>query len=76
VLINVQVAKGFKLNGQPEVASAVEAVETELGDSGRVVLRASGTEPLIRVMVEGRDEAQVNRCAERIAAAVRTAAGV
>jgi phosphoglucosamine mutase len=76
VLINVRVAKGFALNGQPEVTGAVAAVEDELGDSGRVVLRASGTEPLIRVMVEGRDEAQVNRCAERIAAAVRAAAGV
>jgi phosphoglucosamine mutase len=75
VLVNVRVAKGFRLNGQPEVTGAVEAVETELGDSGRVVLRASGTEPLIRVMVEGRDEAQVNRCAERIADAVRAAAG-
>jgi phosphoglucosamine mutase len=75
VMINVRIAKGFKLNGQPEVISVVEAVESELGDNGRVVLRASGTEPLIRVMVEGRDEAQVNRCAEKIADAVRTAAG-
>jgi phosphoglucosamine mutase len=74
VLINVRVTKGFKLNGQAEVIESVQAVETELGDSGRVVLRASGTEPLIRVMVEGRDEAQVNRCAERIAEAVRAAA--
>ncbi|MFA5082064.1 MAG: phosphoglucosamine mutase [Hydrogenophilaceae bacterium] len=76
VLINVRLAKRFKLDGQPGITSAVEAVENELGDSGRVVLRASGTEPLIRVMVEGRDEAQVNRCAERIAEAVRVAAGV
>jgi phosphoglucosamine mutase len=51
-------------------------VEAELGDSGRVVLRPSGTEPLIRVMVEGRDESQVKRTAEHIADAVRTAAGV
>ncbi len=76
VLINVRVAKGFKLNGQEPVAQAVAAVETELGDAGRVVLRPSGTEPLIRVMVEGRDELQVRRCAERIAEAVKGAAGV
>ncbi|MDD3529454.1 MAG: phosphoglucosamine mutase [Gallionellaceae bacterium] len=75
VLINVRVARGFKLDGQAEILGAVEAVEAELAGGGRVVLRASGTEPLIRVMVEGRDEAQVNRCAERIAEAVRSAAG-
>jgi phosphoglucosamine mutase len=76
VLINVRLAKGFKLDGQPEITKAVREVESELGDSGRVVLRASGTEPLIRVMVEGRDEVKVNRCAERIAEAVRSAAGM
>ena len=75
VLINVPVVKGFKLNGQEEISRAVATVEEELGDSGRVVLRASGTEPLIRVMVEGRDDAQVHRCAESIAEAVRAAAG-
>lgn len=75
VMINVRVAKGFKLDGQAEVQAAVRAVEDELADSGRVVLRASGTEPLIRVMVEGREAAQVQRCAEHIATAVRTLAG-
>ncbi len=74
VMINVQVTKGFKLNGQPEISQSVLEVENELGDSGRVVLRASGTEPLIRVMVEGRDDVQVQRCAERIADAVRAVA--
>jgi len=76
VLLNVRVDKGFKLNGQAPIVEAVAAAEAELADSGRVVLRASGTEPLIRVMVEGRDEALVERLAQRIAEGVRAAAGV
>ena len=76
ILLNVRVARGFKTDGDAGVAQAVGEVETELGESGRVVLRASGNEPLIRVMVEGRDEAQVRRTADHIAAAVKRAAGV
>jgi phosphoglucosamine mutase len=49
----------------------VAEAEVALDGSGRVVLRASGTEPVIRVMVEGRDEGPVQRLAEDIAAAVR-----
>ena len=73
VLLNVRVSKACDLE-HPAVASARRAVEAELGESGRIVLRASGTEPLIRVMVEGRDARQARSGAERIAEAVRQAA--
>ncbi len=73
VLLNVRVNKTCDLE-HPAVASARREVEAELGESGRIVLRASGTEPLIRVMVEGRDARQARSGAERIAEAVRQAA--
>ncbi len=74
VMLNVRVARRFDPLGVPAVAAAVAAVERELGGDGRVVLRASGTEPLIRVMVEGRDEETTARCAATIADAVGAAA--
>ena len=72
-MINVDIASGSALLDSPAIAGAVSAVEKELGDSGRVLLRPSGTEPLIRVMVEGRDEDQVNRLCRSLADAVRGA---
>ena len=71
-LINVryQSSGGSPLEA-PELKSAVAAAEARLADSGRVLLRLSGTEPVIRVMVEGQDEAQVNREAEALAEQVR-----
>ena len=74
VMINVPVAKGFKLDASAAVNDSVEKAETALNGSGRIVLRASGTEPLIRVMVEGRDADLVSHTAETIAATVRAAA--
>jgi phosphoglucosamine mutase len=75
VLINVPVkGKAAELLGQPGVRAAVADVEARLRGTGRVLLRPSGTEPLIRVMVEGMDPESVRACAEQIAASVRQAA--
>ena len=70
VLINVPLPVKTNPIGEPKVQQAVEDVEKQLADKGRVLLRASGTEPLIRVMVEGEDEKQVTAYARQIADAV------
>jgi phosphoglucosamine mutase len=73
-MINVRIAKKVDLASFPEVEAAVKKVSQRLGGEGRVVLRPSGTEPVIRVMVEARDEADTASCAEEIAAVVRRVA--
>ncbi len=73
-LVNVPLSKKIDLNGSETVRAAVRDVEGSLADRGRVLLRPSGTEPLIRVMVEGQEESLVDRYAEQIADAVREAA--
>jgi len=70
-LINVRTTAPVNLDQAPVVREAVAAAERDLDGTGRVLLRPSGTEPLIRVMVEGEDAARVDRWAETIAAAVR-----
>jgi len=73
-LINVPVGKGFEWKENSLIQQAIRATEVELAGCGRVLLRASGTEPLLRVMVEGRDAEQVSRCAEALACVVRSVA--
>jgi phosphoglucosamine mutase len=74
VLLNVKVAKRFDPRQVPAVQDAVTRVEGKLGGEGRVVLRASGTEPVIRVMVEGRHEATTRALATELAEVVKAAA--
>lgn len=73
VLLNIKAPR--ELATHPEAVSAAHAEEAAFAGQGRILLRASGTEPLVRVMAEGRDAAAVNAAAERIAAVVRRLAG-
>ena len=72
---NVPVSDRGALGASPRVREAIESAERELGERGRVVVRASGTEPLVRVMVEAEEEETASRHAEAIAAAVRAEIG-
>ncbi|MDP3744758.1 MAG: phosphoglucosamine mutase [Methylotenera sp.] len=74
VLINVTTQQKIDLNAHRDIQNAVKSAEAELKDTGRVLLRASGTEPKIRVMVEGEDKSQVRALAQKIADVVTQAA--
>jgi phosphoglucosamine mutase len=69
-LINVRVNKMIDLNKNAEINQAISSVEKRLGDEGRVLLRASGTEPVIRVMVEGIDATLTKQLAEELASVI------
>jgi phosphoglucosamine mutase len=71
-LINVKVPSGFEWQKNLTLMSEKEIVEAELGDSGRVLIRASGTEPLIRVMVEAKSAEVAEKMARRIADKIAT----
>jgi phosphoglucosamine mutase len=76
VILNVKVREKKPLEGFPAVVSAIYAAEEELRDSGRVVIRYSGTEALARVMIEAESEEAMTRHAEAIAGAIRAELGV
>lgn len=75
VLENVRGVDHHSLGSDTVIADAVAAVEAELGDTGRVLLRASGTEPMVRVMVEAEHQEVAQQMAERLAAVVRAQLG-
>ncbi len=71
VLINVRLQPGQDWRANVRLAQETASVESQLGEGGRVLIRASGTEPLLRVMVEARDPAQANASAEHLARVAR-----
>lgn len=75
VLLNVQVAEKVDPLEEPAIRGSVDEVESALGERGRVVLRASGTEPVIRVMVEGENRDEVAAFASRLADSVKSSVG-
>jgi len=75
VLLNVRVREKAELEKIPEIAEVMRSVESRLGTNGRLLVRYSGTEPLLRVMLEGQDPEEIDRWAREIADAVRKAVG-
>jgi phosphoglucosamine mutase len=71
VLVNVRVREKQALASVPSITAAMERVETRLGGEGRLLVRYSGTEPLLRVMIEGKDQSQIQAWAAEIAGVVR-----
>ncbi|MDO9014506.1 MAG: phosphoglucosamine mutase [Polynucleobacter sp.] len=72
VLLNVKVAPGFDWQADPKVVEVVKSITAQLGNGGRVLIRASGTEPVLRVMVEAKELEQANSYAKTIVAAIPT----
>ena len=75
VLVNVRVKQKTDLSTVPAIASTMKKVEQGLAGNGRLLVRYSGTEPLLRVMIEGEDQPTVQAWAEEIAQAVRDSLG-
>jgi phosphoglucosamine mutase len=72
VSLNVKVAPGYTWQNDAKVVEAVNSITAQLGNDGRVLIRASGTEPVLRVMVEAKDQEKASDCANTIAASIPT----
>ncbi|HCA60017.1 MAG TPA: phosphoglucosamine mutase, partial [Blastocatellia bacterium] len=75
ILVNVKVREKLPFEEVPQIAEASNQLEKELGEKGRLLLRYSGTENLARVMIEGRDQSEIEEMANGIAAVIREAIG-
>jgi len=75
VLLNVRVREKAELTGVPAVADAIARVEAQVAQQGRVLVRYSGTEPLLRVMIEGRDQNEISSWAQEIVDVVKRELG-
>ena len=75
ILVNVRVGKRVPVAEVPAIAATIDSVERRLGDEGRLLVRYSGTEPLLRIMLEGRDQQEIERWAHEIADAAKAALG-
>jgi phosphoglucosamine mutase len=75
VLVNVRVRERRAIKELPEVKALISAVENRLGDTGRVLIRYSGTEPLMRIMLEGQDQVEITGMANEIASLVEGTIG-
>jgi phosphoglucosamine mutase len=71
VLVNVRVGRKVDLKTVPEIAQVMAAVESRLAGNGRLLIRYSGTEPLLRIMIEGQDQHEIAAWAYEIADAVK-----
>jgi phosphoglucosamine mutase len=75
ILVNVRVRQRLPLEQLPDVQNLIEDVERRLGDSGRVLIRYSGTEPLMRIMLEGQDQDEITGMANQIGELVKSSIG-
>jgi phosphoglucosamine mutase len=75
VLVNVRVRERRNIEELPEVCKRIKDIEGRLGDSGRVLIRYSGTEPLMRIMLEGQNQAEITGMANEIALLVKSLIG-
>ena len=72
VLVNVRVKEKRALDSVPAIKAVTDGIETKLTGAGRLLIRYSGTEPLLRIMIEGKDQREIQGWADEIASAVRT----